>query len=79
MSDEMEHRRKVALRRIDTLRRERNRGTLKASIVAEGTDFSSKQIAPVLKELVDDGKLSTWGNSTPQTYIIELPEDFQPP
>lgn len=69
----------IVLRRIAKLRDERNRSTVKSAIVAEDTPLSPKEVAPVMSELCDEGKLDRWGNSTPQTYTIELPEDFDPP
>jgi len=68
-------RREVALRRIRTLRDERNRGTVKSSLVAEDTEYTSKEMARTLANLADDGHLDRWGSSTPQTYRITLNGD----
>lgn len=75
----MERRRRVALRRIVMLREERNRSTVKASLVAEDTPFSSKEMSSILTALEDEGHLEKWGASTPSTYLIKLPEDYEPP
>jgi hypothetical protein len=71
-------RRAVALRRIRTLRDERNRGTVKSYLVAEHTDYTSKEMAQTLGDLADDGDLERWGSSTPQTYLITLDDGDGP-
>jgi len=68
-------RREVALQRIRSLRDERNRDTVKSSLVAEPTDYSSKEMARTLVALADEGHLERWGGSTPQTYRITLNDD----
>jgi CTP-dependent riboflavin kinase len=71
-------RRGVALRRIRTLRDERNRDTVKSYLVAETTDYSPKEMARTLVSLADDGYLERWGGSTPQTYRITLNDGATP-
>jgi len=67
--------RETALRRIRELRDGRGRDSVTAALVAESTEYSSKQIGSTLSTLADEGHLEPWGGSTPQTYLIRLQEE----
>ena len=75
MTDSTDSKRQKVVKEIHRLRVERNRASVKAAVVAEHLPYSPKEIAPTLHRLAENGYLSTWGNSTPTTFLIEFEPD----
>jgi len=55
---------------IETLREEEGLNVATAKRISKETDYSPKQVAPVLTRLEADGVVQRWGTSSPHSWVL---------